>query len=69
MNDYADALAELRLTVHDAGKRQAWLTHAQARAVLARLEEHVCETCGEVCEGELVARFCEDCAVISRGSR
>lgn len=67
MNHYEDALRELRLTAKTPG-RQSWLTHAQAAAILERLDALVCETCGEVCEGEVVARFCEDCAVISRGS-
>ena len=66
---YARALDELRLTATCAGGRQAWLTRQEAVALLERLDTLTCDTCGERCAGEVVARFCEDCAVISEGSR
>ena len=66
---YARALDELRLTSACAGARQAWFTKEEAVALLERLDALICDTCGERCDGEVVARFCDSCAVITEGNR
>lgn len=57
-----------RLRMRVATRSQAWLTHAEARMLLERLDRR-CDECGAVTAHEPVRVFCDGCVSVRKEER